>query len=760
MQGNSDRGPHTKRRTIADYKSNPFSSRLVGTLSLARSGVGFVTPAEGGADILVPEENIGNSLPGDSVEIQIIPPNRPGGRPTGRILRVLSREPQDVVCTLHREGKHWTAYPLLAFGNRTFNIPHPGNAGEGDRVVVRFSAWDNPYLNPDAEIVGIIGAADNPSLDTLAIEKAYHLSADFPEEVLREAQNVSARLHDIGKDRLDLRKERIVTIDPATARDYDDALSIRTDEKGQLVLGVHIADVSHFVREGSALDAEARKRGTSVYLIDHVLPMLPEQLSNGVCSLVQDEDRLAFSVFITFDRRGNPIARSFSRSIIRSSRRMTYDEALQIIETDGQAPSNVPDEIRSLVLSLHALAQQLRKNRFDRFSLDLASTEPKLILNANGEVSDILPSEHNVAHELVEEAMIAANEAVAIELAHRKIPHLCRFHDAPDPEKLEELSEKLDSIGLHAGDLSNPGHIVRLLRAVRNTGLEYYVSSIVLRAMKRAEYSAENEGHFGLAKRYYSHFTSPIRRYPDLIAHRQLALALSGDYARQPSRAELRSIAFSSTKTEFNATKAERDLVEIKKYRFLEKRLQDHLPAVFDGVVVHVTDFGAFIEVPALQITGMAHLSEFANKNLSYNGFRQRLLGDGWDVGSGTHVRVNVTHVDYESRHIDFSVLDVKNDPVRTEEPAQTLGDIPFVQSPKSRAKVDFGPINGRPVRNAIKKTKDDVLRESKAKRQSEKTRKTAEKQKRNGKRKTVSAAKLSKPIRPGKSRSAFREFK
>lgn len=759
MQGNSDRGPHTKRRTIADFKSSPFSSRLVGTLSLARSGVGFVTPDEGGPDVLVPEENIGTSLPGDSVEIQIIPPKYPGGRPTGRILRVLSREPQAIVCTLHREGKHWTAYPLLPFGNRTFNIPRPGSAKEDDRVIVRFSAWDNPYLNPDAEIVGVIGAADNPSLDTLAIEKAYHLPNEFPEEVLREAQSVSSRLHDVGNHRLDLRKERIVTIDPATARDYDDALSVKTDENGHLVLGVHIADVSHFVREGSALDAEARKRGTSVYLIDHVLPMLPEQLSNGVCSLVQDEDRLAFTVFITFDRRGNPIARSFSRSIIRSSRRMTYDEALRIIESDGNAPAEVPGEIRQLILSLHSLAQQLRKNRFDRFSLDLASNEPRLILDSNGEVSDILPTEHNVAHELVEEAMIAANEAVALELAHRKIPHLCRFHDAPDPEKLVDLSEKLDAIGIHAGDLSNPGHIVRLLRSVRNTGLEYFVSSIVLRAMKRAEYSADNEGHFGLAKRYYSHFTSPIRRYPDLIAHRQLALALIGDFAHQPSRAELRSIAFSSTKTEFNAAKAERDLVEIKKYRFLEKRLQEHMPAVFEGVVVSVADYGAFIEVPALQITGMAHLSQFADKILRYNGFRQRLSGDGWDIGSGTHVRVNVTHVEYESRHIDFSVLEVIGNSPQPDPALQTLGDIPVIRERKRRSNAEFGPLNGRPVHKTSKKTKVEALRESKAKRQSEKKKKIAEKQKRDAKRKTISSAKLSKPIRPGKSRSAFREF-
>lgn len=766
MQGNSDFGPHKKRRTIQDYQKDAFSTRVTGILSLARSGVGFVTPENGGADILVPERDVGAALPGDTVEVQMLPPDRPGGRPLGRVLSVLSRATQDFVCTLHREGRYWTAVPILACGNRTFNIKKPGTARDGDRVIVRFSAWDNPHLNPDAELVGVIGSADNPSLDTLAIEKAWHLQSEFPEEVLREAQAVSARLKTPG-ERLDLRDACIITIDPETARDYDDALSLTVDEKGRRVLGVHIADVSHFVREGSALDQEARKRGTSVYLIDHVLPMLPEQLSNGVCSLVQGEDRLAFSAFITFDGRGTPVARNFARSIIRSSRRMTYEEAMQVIEQNGVGPEAVPAHIRTLIGELHALSQQLRRNRFDHFSLDLTSNEPRLILGPDGRVTDILPSEHNAAHELVEEAMIAANEAVAWELASRRIPHLCRFHDAPDPEKLEELRTSLEGIGLRCGDLSNPGVLLRLLRAVRGTGLDSYVSMLVLRAMKRAEYSADNEGHFGLAKRYYSHFTSPIRRYPDLVAHRQLALALAGDRTRQPARETLRAIAWSSTKTEFNAAQAERDLEEIKKYRFLEEKLRQGKPPVFDGVVVRVMEFGAFIEVPALQISGMAHVSAISSSFLRYDGFRQHLTGGGLDIGPGTHVRVSVTHVDYEQRHIDFTVREVE----KTAAPdfALSLKEKADAHAPAGRAaRIPFGPLAGKPVPRTrkAKKAGPATAAEKKAatkrKKAAAQKEKLAKKERRADKKaaRTPKAASrlVSRPLRPGRSASAHHE--
>jgi ribonuclease R len=646
-----------KIRTFADYRDRGDAlARLVtGVLALSRGGVGFVSPDGGGDDVLVPEGRaLGSALPGDRVEIALVPPERGASRPTGRVVRIVERGARDIVCTLRRTGRHWTAVPLVPFGGRTFHVEDPAGAGEGDRVVVRFSSWDNPHFDPDAAVVAVVGPADNPSLDTLAIEREYDLPGPFPPEVETEAQSVSARLADPAP-REDLRGETVVTIDPATARDFDDALSLSVDDKGRRVLGVHIADVSHFVRPGSALDAEARKRGTSVYLVDRVIPMLPEQLSNGVCSLVQGEDRLAFSAFLTFDASGAMVGRRFAKSVIRSSRRMTYGEALGIIE----GPDEATDAVRRLVRDLHSLSQQLRRNRFARFSLDISSPELEVKLGPDGRMLSIGPAEHNVAHELVEEAMIAANEAVATELAYHRIPHLCRFHDVPDPEKMDALEAALRALGIRTGALRDAGAIVRLLKAVRGTPLEYYVSMMVLKSMKRAEYSADEEGHFGLAKRYYSHFTSPIRRYPDLVLHRQLAALLAGDRAAQPSPDDLRAVAASSTKTEFRADQAERALVEIKKFRWLEERLAAGDPPELDGVVVKCLPFGAFVELPSLMLDGMAHVSTMSSHFVRFDRDRERLAAPGeFDLGPGSRVRVLVTAVHFDDRRIDFKITD------------------------------------------------------------------------------------------------------
>ena len=660
-------------RTAADFSDDAFGRRATGTLSLARSGVGFVSPTAGGDDILVPSDRVGAALPGDLVEVRLSPPERGASRLVGSVVRVVERGGRDIVCTLRRTGRHWTGVPLVPIGGRTFHVADPKGAAEGDRVVLRFVSWDNPAFNPEAEVAGVIGPAENPSLDTVAVERAAGLPGAFPDDVLEEASRVAARLRDPG-EREDLRGETVVTIDPATAKDYDDALSLSLDARGRRVLGVHIADVSHFVRPGSALDAEARRRGTSVYLVDHVLPMLPEQLSNGVCSLVQGEDRLAFSAFVTFDAAGAPVARRFAKSVIRSARRLTYAQALGFIERPAEAGA-VPD----LVRRLHELAQQLRRIRFDRFSLDLESPEMTVSLGPDGRMTGIAPAEHNVAHELVEEAMLAANEAVATELAYRKVPFISRFHDLPAEEKLQDLEAALAGLGLRTGPIKDARTLQRLLKAVRGTALDYYVSSLVLRSLKRAEYSADKMGHFGLAKRFYGHFTSPIRRYPDLTMHRQLALALAGDRRRQPKREELRAIAAQSTQTEFRADQAERDLVEIKKYRFLEDRLRAGTPTECDAVVVKCAPYGVFVDVPSLQIGGMVHVSELSKGFVRFDHGRERLVAPEGEIAPGATVRVLVAAVDFDGRKIDFRPIG----PVR---PAGARPDVPEPRAASRKA--------------------------------------------------------------------------
>lgn len=640
-------------------RETPLETHITGVLSMARSGTGFVAADDGGEDIIIPQESVGQALPGDRVSVSKLPPRRSDGRRMGRIEKVLERGQTDIVCTLRRTGQYLAAVPMIPNYQHTFNIADPKGAKEGDRVIVRFTAWDNPLLNPDAEVTGVIGPADNPSLDTEAIIRMYGLPGDFPPAALREAQTVSAKLahHD---RREDLRGKLIVTIDPATAKDFDDALSLEHDAEGRRVLGVHIADVSHFVRTGSELDAEARKRGTSVYLVDKVIPMLPEQLSNGVCSLVPGEDRLAFSAFLTFNAAGVVIERRLTRSVIRSKLRLSYEQAQEIIDGAPAAAQLGTAEARELVLALNTLSQQLRANRFKRFALDIASPEMQVDLDADGMMIGVHPAVHSVSHELVEEAMVAANEAVAAELSGRHIPYISRFHDAPDPEKIADLAAAVATLGLEPGDLMHTGNLARLLKAVHGTPLQYYVGMLVLRSMKRAEYTVEHEGHFGLAKRFYSHFTSPIRRYPDLVLHRQLAAMLAGDAAAQPGRGELAAIAKTSTDAEFRAEQASRDLIEMKKYRFLAQQIADGKPLEYDAVVVKVMDFGVFVEIPEVQIGGLIHVSALSEKYVRYDNFQERLVAPGLSVGSGDTLRVLVSGVNFDERKVDFSVVGIQ----------------------------------------------------------------------------------------------------
>ncbi|MCL1909936.1 MAG: VacB/RNase II family 3'-5' exoribonuclease [Kiritimatiellaeota bacterium] len=652
----------------SEYAPSPripeFTLNFTGVLSVSRGGTGFVNTGDGNPDIMIPAEHIGQALNGDTVEVALDKPApKTNGKPksliirddtrrSGRITRIVERSAADIVCTLRHIGKYVTAVPMLPNHKHTFNIEDPKNARENDRVIVRMTAWPNPYFNPEGEIVSVIGPADNPGLDTLAIIAAWNLPGEFPNAVVAEAEKVSAKLFDLG-DREDLRDLLTITIDPATARDFDDALSLSTNpETGDRTLGVHIADVSHFVEPGSALDREAVARGVSVYLPDKVIPMLPEQLSNGICSLAPDEDRFAFSVFMTFNRAGRMTARRFTRSVIRSKKRLTYEEAQEMIDGSESAVSEKPPY---LVRELHRLAQQLRANRFKLFALNLNAPEMEVVLDANGMMTGVHPAPHSTSHELVEEAMVAANEAVAAEISARRIPYISRSHEAPDEEKIAELQSAVTALGLFPGDLNQPNNIMRLLKAVAHTPLETYVSSLVLKSMKRAEYAVDKEGHFGLAKRFYAHFTSPIRRYPDLVLHRQLAGILTGDKSAMPTRETLVRAAKTSTELEFRAEQAERDLIEIKKYRFLEKQLADGAPLEYDAVAVAVLSFGAFVDVPELQVGGMIHISTLSDKFVRYDSSNSRFANVDFSLKPGDKLRVIVTRVNFDERKVDFA---------------------------------------------------------------------------------------------------------
>ena len=480
--------------------------------------------------------------------------------------------------------------------------------------------------------------------DVKAVMKQYNLPERFPKDALREAKRIGEAGPVFFDKRLDLRKNFIFTCDPVTAKDFDDALSFERDRKGNRVLGVHIADVSHYVRPGTALDREAFKRSTSVYLLNRVVPMLPEELSNGVCSLVPGEDRLTFSAFLTFDKNGQCITRRFAKSVIRSKARYTYEQVMGILVGRSR---KTPEA--KVVHEIGALAQQLRSRRFATGALDLEVPETEILLDDEGRMTGLAERPYDESHQMVEECMVAANEAVAKELWSRGIKILARFHDRPDPERLEQLRADLAAIGVRCGDLSHGKNIAAFLQRIKDDPLGKTIAVMVLRSLKRACYDARSIGHFGLAKDFYAHFTSPIRRYPDLILHRQLADFLVTGNGRLPQPV-LDRMAKHCSEQEERADEAERSLHDVKKFRFIEEN-----GGVFDAIVSRVTKFGLFVDVPALATGGLVHVSTLSRRYVHFDESRL-LLEDGrrnWRIGDT--LRLRVVKVDWENHWIDFA---------------------------------------------------------------------------------------------------------
>ena len=494
-----------------------------------------------------------------------------------------------------------------------------------------------------------------PREDTSAVMRFYKLPRSFPKGVVAEAKRIDAGPPPSAEGRIDLRRKFIFTCDPETARDFDDALSLETDRRGNRVLGVHIADVSHYVRPGSALDREAFRRSTSVYFCDRVVPMLPEALSNGVCSLVPGEDRYAFSVFLTFDRKGAVVKSSFAKSVIRSKARFTYEQVMGVLRGGAaESAGRMRKAAERAIRGIGSLAQQMRAARFATGALDIDIPEAEIGLDGNGEMTGIVVRRSDESHQMVEECMVAANEAVAKELWTHGVKMLSRLHEPPDEEKLQTLQAELRGLGVKAGDLANPKVFAKFLKDVRNHPASSTISMMVLRSMKRAVYDSKEIGHFGLAKRYYAHFTSPIRRYPDLTLHRQLAAYLEKRNARVPP-AELARWAKHATDCEEKATDAERALLEIKKYRFLQSQIDSRRVEEYDAVVAKCMPFGCFVEIPELAASGLVHVSLLSRRFVRFNPSDQTLSAPGggrWRIGD--RLRVHVAHVDFRQRRIDF----------------------------------------------------------------------------------------------------------
>jgi ribonuclease R len=661
-----------KEGEIARIRKNryvqPDTADLVtGTLSVHEAGYSFLTnEKQGQADLFIAAENTGTAMHGDRVVARIIRgaefSRARTPRAEGRVIRILTRANETIVGTLQQTRNFFYVVPddprlVHNIYVQPSRVNHHEPRG-GDKVVVRLEAWESRHVNPEGKIIEWLGPRTAPGVDILSIIRKYHLPLEFPKAILEEASAISETVT-LTDGREDLRQQFIVTIDPDDARDFDDAIQVEEIKSGWQ-LGVHIADVSAYVRPGSALDREAQRRGNSVYLPDRVIPMLPERLSNGVCSLNPHVDRLTHSVFLQFDRNGRVRQTRFARTVIRSAHRLTYKQAFAILKSSAR------DELSERLHTAWKLAALLRKKRFQHGSLDLDMPEVKVVVDKKGKPIRFERVENDESHQLIEEFMLAANEAVARELKNRGIPTIYRVHENPEAERLGELREFVLAHGIRVGDLTHRGEVQKLLAAIRGTAEEHPLKIALLKSLKRARYATTPLGHYGLAKVNYAHFTSPIRRYADLEVHRALA---DRDISRRSSRAssQLSAIADHISDTERNAAEAEIDAVKMKKLEFFELQLQARDPQVFDAVVIDVRNYGILVELPEILLTGLIHVSTLADDFYVFSPSQRRFVGRQRRrrFGVGDKLRVYVARVDQFKRQIDFAIADLRPGPDR-----------------------------------------------------------------------------------------------
>ena len=686
---------------------------IVGKLQGHSRGFGFVITDKDSKDIYIAPEDIGGAMHNDQVVVKLKDWWRNQDRPEGEIVDVTERANQRVVGTYQRVGRTSTVLPDDLRLKINILIPREAANGakSGDKVVVEITRWPETSRAPEGRILEVLGAKGMPGVDVLSLIRKFDLPDDFPKKVRREVKSVPAEVPvpEI-ESRFDLRHLPIVTIDGDDAKDLDDAVSVEKLANGNYLLGVHIADVAHYVREGSALDEEAFSRGTSVYLVDRVVPMLPPELSNGICSLNPKVNRLTKSAFMEFDPRGEMKAYGLVKSVIRTSERMTYKKVRLILESlglvtrpdDAGPPPEAYDEIKQYEYLfeefrlMHELTDILRQRRMKLGSIDFDLPECKVGLDEMGRPVELYRYPRSVADILIEEFMLAANETVARHLIRLELPGVYRVHEQPDDLKIEELEKSLAALGYplgHTGKV-NPKVIQELLERVKDKPEERIINTLVLRSLKRARYAPSSLGHFGLAKRFYLHFTSPIRRYPDLLVHRVLEETLPGEGyfypkgwrpqtragvlpgpvvikpRREPEELErivnhLREaapdIAEHSSVREAMADEAERESVDMKKVEYMVQ----HLGEVFPGVISGVTPFGVFVELDNL-VEGLVRVASINDDYYVYVEAPPSLVGERNHrvLRIGEPVQVQVARVSVEERLIDF-VLVADQEPKR-----------------------------------------------------------------------------------------------
>lgn len=634
-----------------------------GTLQMTRSGTGFLIREGEPEDIMIPPTELLTSMDSDQVMVRLT--GMRGDRQTGSVIRILKRVERNIVGLFHR-GRHFcTVLPDNPRLHRELYIPEGQSlqTEDGEKVVARLTEWENPSLNPEGKVIERLGFPGEAGVDLLTVIRNYDLPDEFSADALNEAEQAAGRKLD--KEfarRVDLTKECIYTIDPEDAKDYDDAISVERTASG-FKLGVHIADVSFFVAPGSRLDSEGFERGNSVYLPGKVVPMLPEVLSNDVCSLKPNRKRLAHTIFLEIDRKGDLKSWELVDSVIKSRARLAYEEVQALFDGETKLSPKVNRVAESLRLA-REVARLLSKRRFAQGSLDFDLPEAKLVLNEKGEVLELGSRVRLEAHRLVEECMLIANKAVALEVFRRAQPFLYRVHDRPSLEKMEEFSAMMTRLG-HRFPVSpqmKPVQLARFLQKIKDRPEADFINELMLRSMQKAVYQRANIGHFGLAFKHYTHFTSPIRRYPDLLVHRLLRQL--GDKGYPPAFAKRVSSVIDHTskhcsETERIAEAAERDAIRMKQVAYMARHVGDE----FTGVISGVTAFGFFVRLDNLGAEGLVRLSSVDDDYYLYEEQQYRLVGRRTQrvFRMGDAIRVGVIKVDKVRNEIDLSALPDEN---------------------------------------------------------------------------------------------------
>ena len=636
----------------------PKSNKLTGVLQITQGGFGFVVSKESKMrDVFVAARNLGTSFNGDTVEVVLFA-NQKGKNLEGQIINVVKRKREEIVGTLQKTNSFYFIKPDGQAIQRDIYISQKNLKGAktGNKVLVGNIKWENPDLNPEGEIIELLGKVGSRESEIMSLTKEFNLQNRFSDKTMEEAEIIPVELSsDDIQQRIDYRNKNVFTIDPEDAKDFDDALSITLLDNDNYSVGIHIADVSNYVTYNTNLDKEAFGRGNSVYLVGKVIPMLPEKLSNNICSLVPGKDRLTYSVIVEISKRGKLVDYKIHKTVINSKRRFSYEEVQKIIE------SNEGDFVND-ILQLNSLAQTLRKKRMREGSIDFFSPEVKFELDENGVPVRIIKKEAKQSNMLVEEFMLLANKIVAKHIAAPEKgdvrPFIYRVHDLPDNEKIIEFAKFVRSLGYSfdpgAASKSNQFHI--LMQSVKDTEEEAVISEVAIRSMAKAVYSTHNIGHYGLGFKYYTHFTSPIRRYADLMVHRLLFQYIENKGKFKYSLEGLGEISDHISVTERNAVDAERQSVKLKQVEYLQNHIGDEFHAIISGVA----HFGIFVKVTDILAEGLVKLRDLESDYYIYDEKKYALVGRATkkQFRLGDKIRVKLIRVDLEKSELDFIILE------------------------------------------------------------------------------------------------------